>query len=66
MPLFRLLSIDAKKVETVVAEITAFGGEAIGVAGDVAADDFPKRTVDATVQSVLLPLPLFPTIPRVD
>ncbi|KAF7982418.1 hypothetical protein HWV62_28535 [Athelia sp. TMB] len=44
-----ITDIDAKKVETVVAEIVAFGGEAIGVAGDVAADDFPKRIVDATV-----------------
>ena len=46
-----LLNIEAKKVETVLAEITSFVGEAIktiGVADDVAAGDFPKRIVDAT------------------
>jgi hypothetical protein len=36
----------------VVEEIKAAGGEAIGVAGDVGADDFPKKIVDATVQYV--------------
>lgn len=45
-----ITDIDAKKVDTVVDEITKAGGEAIGVAGDVAADDFPKRIVDATIQ----------------
>ncbi|KZP03560.1 NAD(P)-binding protein [Athelia psychrophila] len=45
-----ITDIDAKKVDTVVDEITKVGGEAIGVAGDVAADDFPKRIVDATIQ----------------
>lgn len=43
-------SIDAKKVDTVVEEIKSIGGEAIGVSGDVAADDFPKKIVDATIQ----------------
>ncbi|KAF7297524.1 Short-chain dehydrogenase reductase sdr [Mycena indigotica] len=41
--------IDAKKLETVEGEIKAAGGEALSVAGDVGADDFPKRIVDATV-----------------
>jgi 3-oxoacyl-[acyl-carrier protein] reductase len=34
----------------VVGEIKKLGGDAIGVAGDVAADDFPKKIIDATVQ----------------
>jgi len=42
--------IDAKKVDIVVGEIKKLGGDAIGVAGDVAADDFPKKIIDATVQ----------------
>lgn len=42
--------IDEKRLATVVDEITAAGGDAIGVAGDVGADDFPKKIVDATVQ----------------
>jgi hypothetical protein len=45
-------SIDEKRLATVVEEIKAAGGDAIGVAGDVGADDFPKRIVDATVQYV--------------
>jgi len=45
-----ITDIDAKKVDIVVEEIRKAGGDAIGVAGDVAADDFPKRIVDATVQ----------------
>jgi len=43
-------SIDAAKVDIVVNEIKNLGGDAIGVPGDVAADDFPKKIVDATVQ----------------
>ncbi|KAL0570726.1 hypothetical protein V5O48_011231 [Marasmius crinis-equi] len=42
--------IDAKKADDVVNEIKAFGGDAIAVPGDVGADDFPKKIVDATVQ----------------
>ncbi|KIM39054.1 hypothetical protein M413DRAFT_19875 [Hebeloma cylindrosporum] len=42
--------IDAKRLETVEAEIKAAGGEVLSVAGDVGADDFPKKIVDATVQ----------------
>ncbi|KAF4566564.1 hypothetical protein EYR40_004597 [Pleurotus pulmonarius] len=41
--------IDAGRLDAVVAEIKAAGGEAIGVAGDVGADDFPKKIVDATI-----------------
>ncbi|KAF9007879.1 hypothetical protein BDQ17DRAFT_1539628 [Cyathus striatus] len=42
--------IDAKKLETVSAEIKAAGGDVLSVVGDVGADDFPKKIVDATVQ----------------
>ncbi|KAF8907679.1 hypothetical protein CPB84DRAFT_1874368 [Gymnopilus junonius] len=42
--------IDAKRLETVEAEIKAAGGEVLSVAGDVGADDFPKKIVDATVE----------------
>jgi len=42
--------IDGKKMDVVVEEIRAAGGEAFGVSGDVGADDFPKKIVDATVQ----------------
>jgi 3-oxoacyl-[acyl-carrier protein] reductase len=42
--------IDAKRLETVEGEIKAQGGECLSVAGDVGADDFPKKIVDATVQ----------------
>lgn len=35
-----------------VSEIKAAGGDALGVPGDVGADDFPKKIVDATVQYV--------------
>ncbi|KAJ7223525.1 hypothetical protein GGX14DRAFT_165070 [Mycena pura] len=42
--------IDEKKLAAVADEIRAAGGDVLGVAGDVGADDFPKRIVDATVQ----------------
>lgn len=45
-------SIDAKRLEGVEAEIKAVGGEVLSVAGDVGADDFPKKIVDATVECV--------------
>lgn len=48
----RLNSIDAKRLESVEAEIKAQGGDCLSVAGDVGADDFPKKIVDATVQCV--------------
>jgi len=43
-------SIDAAKVDIVVEEIKKLGGDGIGVTDDVAADDFPKKIVDATVR----------------
>jgi len=42
--------IDEKRLNDIVDEIKATGGDAIGVAGDVGADDFPKKIVDATIQ----------------
>jgi len=45
-----ITDIDAKKVDIVVAELKTLGGDAIGVAGDVAADDFPKKIIEATIQ----------------
>ena len=42
-------SIDAERLKGVEAEIKAQGGEVLSVAGDVGADDFPKKIVDATV-----------------
>ena len=40
-------------MDLVVAELKALGGDAIGVAGDVAADDFPKKIIEATIQYVI-------------
>lgn len=45
-------------METVEAEIKAAGGDALSVAGDVGADDFPKKIVDATVRCADYPIPL--------
>jgi len=42
--------IDAKRLTDVTKEIEGFGGDVLAVAGDVGADDFPKKIVDATVQ----------------
>jgi 3-oxoacyl-[acyl-carrier protein] reductase len=41
-------SLDEKKAQAVVDEVTAAGGDAIAVGGDVAADDFPAKVLDAT------------------
>jgi 3-oxoacyl-[acyl-carrier protein] reductase len=41
--------LDEKKAQLVVEEIKAFGGDALAVGGDVGADDFPKRVIDATI-----------------
>ncbi|KAF9557221.1 short-chain dehydrogenase/reductase SDR [Agrocybe pediades] len=41
--------IDAKRLEAVESYIKSAGGEVLSVAGDVGADDFPKKIVDATV-----------------
>jgi 3-oxoacyl-[acyl-carrier protein] reductase len=41
----------------VVDEIKKAGGDAIAVGGDVGADDFPEKIVDATIKySVILSL----------
>jgi 3-oxoacyl-[acyl-carrier protein] reductase len=45
-----VFSIDGKRLANVTKEIQAFGGDVLAVAGDVGADDFPKKIVDATVQ----------------
>ncbi|KAJ7660858.1 hypothetical protein DFH06DRAFT_1089278 [Mycena polygramma] len=42
--------IDEKRLATVADEIKTAGGDVLAVAGDVGADDFPKKIVDATVQ----------------
>jgi hypothetical protein len=41
-----------------VDEIKAAGGDAIAVAGDVAADDFPVKILDATIKYAALISPL--------
>jgi hypothetical protein len=52
MTLLHLRSIDEKKQDEVIAEIQAAGGDVLGVAGDVGAEDFPKKIVEATVKCV--------------
>lgn len=42
--------LDEKKAQLVVDEIKAAGGEAIAVGGDVGADDFPQKILDATIK----------------
>jgi len=42
--------LDETKATAVANEIKAAGGDAIVVAGDVTAEDFPKRVIDATVK----------------
>lgn len=46
-------SLDEKKAQAVVEEIKAAGGDAIAIGGDVGADDFPTKIIDATIQCVL-------------
>jgi len=41
--------LDEKKAQIVVDEIKAQGGDAIAVGGDVGAEDFPKKVLDATI-----------------
>jgi len=43
-------SLDEKKAQSVVDEIQAAGGDAIAVGGDVGADDFSAKIVDATIK----------------
>jgi len=47
-------SIDEKRLSDVVKQIQASGGDVLAVAGDVGADDFPKKIIDATIQLVSL------------
>jgi hypothetical protein len=42
--------LDEKKASIVVDEIKKAGGEAIAVGGDVGADDFPEKIIEATVK----------------
>jgi hypothetical protein len=52
-------SLDEKKAQAVVDEVTAAGGDAIAVGGDVAADDFPAKVLDATIKyAQLIPCPI--------
>ena len=46
-------SLDEKKAQVVVDEIKSAGGDALAVGGDVSADDFPEKVVNATIQYVL-------------
>jgi 3-oxoacyl-[acyl-carrier protein] reductase len=41
-------SLDGKKAQLVADEITSAGGDAIAFGGDVGADDFPEKILDAT------------------
>ncbi|EPQ61243.1 NAD P-binding protein [Gloeophyllum trabeum ATCC 11539] len=42
--------LDEKKAQLVVDEIKKAGGDALAVGGDVGADDFPKKILDATIK----------------
>ncbi|KAI0248107.1 hypothetical protein BJV78DRAFT_1285069 [Lactifluus subvellereus] len=42
--------LDEKKLQAVVDEIKAAGGDGIAVGGDVGADDFPARILDAAIK----------------
>ena len=46
-------SLEEKKAQAVVDEIKLAGGDAIAVGGDVSADDFPQKVIDATIKYVL-------------
>ncbi|KAJ1310776.1 hypothetical protein OPQ81_009297 [Rhizoctonia solani] len=43
--------LDEKKANLVVDEIKKAGGEAIAVAGDVGAEDFPERIINTTIKT---------------
>ena len=43
-------SLDGSKAQAVVDEIKKAGGSAIAVSGDVGAEDFPEKIVQATVK----------------
>ncbi|PCH33176.1 short-chain dehydrogenase/reductase SDR [Wolfiporia cocos MD-104 SS10] len=42
--------LDEKKAQVVVDEITKAGGDALAVGGDVSADDFPQKVIEATIK----------------
>ncbi|KAI0085683.1 short-chain dehydrogenase/reductase SDR [Irpex rosettiformis] len=42
--------LDAVKAQSVVDEIKQAGGDAIAVSGDVGADDFPQKVIEATIK----------------
>ncbi|KAF8272401.1 hypothetical protein EI94DRAFT_1776980 [Lactarius quietus] len=42
--------LEEKKAQSVVDEIKAAGGDAFAVGGDVGADDFPAKILDATIK----------------
>lgn len=42
--------LDAARAQAVVDEIKQAGGDAIAVSGDVGADDFPQKVVEATIK----------------
>jgi len=41
--------LDERKAQQVVEEIKSFGGDAIAVGGDVGAEDFPNKIINATI-----------------
>lgn len=45
--------MDEKKAQAVVDEIKAAGGDALAVGGDVSADEFPQKVLDATIKCVI-------------
>jgi 3-oxoacyl-[acyl-carrier protein] reductase len=47
-----LCSLDEKKAQAVVDEVTEAGGDALAVGGDVGADDFPEKVIGATIKYV--------------
>ena len=48
--------MDEKKAQAVVDEIKEAGGDALAVGGDVSADDFPQKVLDATIKYVVIEL----------
>ena len=45
-------SLEEKKAQVVADEIVKAGGHAIAVGGDVSADEFPQKIIDATIKYV--------------
>ena len=46
-------SLEEQKAQLVVDEIKLAGGDALAVGGDVSADDFPDKVINATIKYVL-------------